>query len=104
MWLNSTIIGSGVEDTSDNNDSDEEFYEIITSEGESFVTSDEEDAEFLQVALENAYTCSPLKQTRDPAEMSSYLLLDKDFCEDDDLGICLLSLLVGYMHSFGFRP
>jgi len=40
--------------------SDESFYEIITSKAESLRTSDEDDAEFIQLALENAFTCSNL--------------------------------------------
>ena len=94
---NSSAIGeneSDSEDSEENIDSGEEFYEITTSEGEPYDTSDEEDAEFLQLALESAYACSPRK-AREPAELSSYLLLDKDFVEDDDiddLGNCLLSL------------
>ena len=63
----------------DSDDEEEkEFCEITTSEGEPYDTLDEEDAELLQAALESAYTCSPFKQGRDPAERSSYLLLDKD--------------------------
>ena len=88
--VNNPLIGPEIEDTSDNNESDEDFYEITTSEADSFVTSNKEDAEFLKVGLESAYMCSPMKQARDPAEMSLYLLLDKNlFCEEDGhLGIC----------------
>ena len=83
------IIGTG--DGDDNAESDEEFCEILTNEVESFATSDEEDTELLQMALEGAYTCSPFKRSTviDPAERSSYLLYDKDLmCEecDDELG------------------
>ena len=67
----------------ESSDSEDEYYEITsTSEAESLATSDEEDAELLEVALDGAYSCSPsvfLKSTRDPAERSSLLLLDKDF-------------------------
>lgn len=73
---------------SDDVDIDEEYCEIFTSEGEaeSFATSDEEDAELLQMALEGAYTCSPFKHSAiiDPAERSSYLLLDKDLMSEDE--------------------
>jgi len=68
------VITSGV---SVDKESSDNFYTITTSEAESFVTSDEDDPEFIQMALENAFTCSPLK-CKDPAEMSSNLLLDKD--------------------------
>ena len=47
-------------------------------------TSDEEDAELLQVALENAYSCNPapfLNSKLDPAERLSLFLLDKDFLD-----------------------
>ena len=39
------IFGTG--DGGDNAESDEDFCEILTSEAESFATSDEEDAELL---------------------------------------------------------
>lgn len=58
----------------------------ITSEAESLATSDEEDAEILQVALESAYSCSPSlfsKCALDPAERLSLLLLDKDFLDSE---------------------
>ena len=60
----------------ESSDSEDEYYEITST------TSDEEDAELLEVALDGAYSCSPSvfsKSTRDPAERSSLLLLDKDF-------------------------
>jgi len=59
---NSAEIGeneSNSEGSEENIDSGEEFYEITTSEGEPYDTSDEEDAEFLQLTLESAYACSP---------------------------------------------
>jgi len=72
FFLFSTSVAIG-----DNEDNGGEFCKI-TSEGELYETSDEEDAEFLQLALESAYACSPLKSAREQAELSSYLLLDKD--------------------------
>ena len=69
-------------DDTDISDSDDDFFEITTSEAESLATSDEEDAELLQVALESAYSCNPAlfsNSKLDPAERSSLLLLDKDF-------------------------
>ena len=62
-----------------NDEGSDEFYKIITSEPESFVTSDEDDVKFIQMALENAFTCSPLKQNSrvELIEMSSYHLLIK---------------------------
>ena len=72
-------------DDSDISDSDDDFVEI-TSETESLATSDEGDAELLQVAFESAYSCSPSlfsKCALDPAERSSLLLLDKDFLDSE---------------------
>ena len=77
---------SGDSDDDEEEEFEEEFCEITTSEGEPYDTSDEEDAELLQAALESAYTCSPFKQGRDPAERSSYLLLDKDLIDEDEMG------------------
>ena len=42
------IIPTG--EVGDTAESDEDYYEIFTSEAESFATSDEEDAELLQMA------------------------------------------------------
>jgi len=78
---NSAAIGENESDSEENIDSGKEFYKITTSEGELYDMSDEEDAKFLQLALESAYARSPQK-AREPAELSSYLLLDKDFVED----------------------
>ena len=36
-----------------NDEDGDEFFEITTSEAESFVTSDEDDAEFIPMALEH---------------------------------------------------
>ena len=74
------------DDTDIESDSDDDFAEITTSEAESLATSDEEDAEILQVALESAYSCNPSvfsKRALDPAERSSLLLLDKDFLDSE---------------------
>ena len=73
------------DDTDAASDSDDDFVEITTSEPESLATSDDEDAELLQAALESAYSCNPSffsKCPLDPAERSS-LLLDKDFLDSD---------------------
>ena len=70
-------------DDSDISDSDDDFVEITTSEAESVSTSDEEDAEFLQMALESAYSCNPSVFSKCPAERSSLLLLDKDFLDSE---------------------
>ena len=84
------IIPNG--EVGDTVESDEGYYEIFTSEAESFATSDEEDTELLQMALEGAYTCSPFKRSTiiDPAERPSYLLFDKGLMSeeerDDELG------------------
>ena len=73
-------------DDTDISDSDNDFIEIIMSEAESLATSDEEDAELLEVAYESAYSYNPAlfsKRTLDPAERSSLLLLDKDFLDNE---------------------
>ncbi|XP_065911590.1 uncharacterized protein [Dysidea avara] len=81
--VNTMAIAENKSDNEASDDSGDDFCEITTSEGEPYNTSDEEDAEFLQMALESVYACSPRK-TREAAERSSYLLLDKDFVEDED--------------------
>ena len=58
-------------DDEDSDDNGGEFRKITMSEGEPPETSDEEDTEFLQLALENTYACLPLKSTREPAKLSS---------------------------------
>jgi len=67
----------------ENNDSGEELCEI--SEWELYETSDEKDTKFLQLTLESAYACLPLKSAREPAKLSSYLLLDKDLLLEDNI-------------------
>ena len=92
----------------DTQESDEEYYEIFTSEAESFATSDEDDAEILQMALEGAYTCSPCKRSMvDPAERSSYLFYDKDLMDEieengeaGDLHVCDFSLCMEFVYVF----
>ena len=67
--------------------SESDFCEITSSEPESVCTSDEEDAERLEVVFEGAYTCSPTlyhSSLLDPAERSSLLFLDKDIGESGD--------------------
>ena len=79
--------------------SESEFYEITSSEAESICTSDEEDAERLEVVLEGAYTCSPnLYQysSLDPAERSSLLFFDKDIGESGDECKCGNTVLKGF--------
>ena len=77
------MMDSAQHETSDiDSDSESDFYEITSSEPESICSSDEEDAERLEVVLEGAYTCSPtLYQSSklDPAERSSLLFLDKGY-------------------------
>jgi len=43
------------------------------SEGELYETSKEEETEFLQMALESVYVCSPLKSAREPAKILSWI-------------------------------
>ena len=76
--------------------SDESLREIVTtSEAESFSSSDEEDAERVEMILERAYTCSPSFFSRpsplDPMERNSLLLLDKDLLDDGEMneGVCV---------------
>ena len=72
----------------DSSESDDDFCEITTSEGESLATFDEEDAELLEMALDGAYSYNPSlfsKCTLDPAERSSLLLLDKDILESEGM-------------------
>ena len=73
---------------SDDSSSGDEFCEITTSEAESFCTSEEEDAELLEMALDGAYSCNPSlfsKCALDPAERSSLLLLEKDFLDSEGM-------------------
>ena len=75
------------DDNVDFSSSEESFCEIVTtSEAVSFSTSDEEDAERIEMTSDRAYTCSPSLFSRlsplDPAERSSLLLLDKDLLHD----------------------
>ena len=80
------MADSAQHETSDS-DSESDFYEITSSEPESVCSSDEEDAERLEVVLEGAYTCSPTlyrSSNLDPAERSSLLFLDKDIGESGD--------------------
>ena len=81
----------------DHSSAEDSFCEITTSEGESFNSSDDEDANRWQVLLEQAYTSSPDRFSSlavDPAQRSSLLLLDKDFIDSDELseGRCVVVL------------
>ena len=81
----SVAIGENKIDDEDSNDSKGEFCEIMTSKGEPYETSDEEDAKFFQLASESAYACLPLKNARKPTKLLSYLFLDKDSMFEDDI-------------------
>ena len=72
---------------SDHSSAEDSFCEITTSEGESFHSSDDEDAERWQMFLEQAYVTSPhrLSRTVSPAQRTSLLLLDKDLVDSDEL-------------------
>lgn len=75
------VAESALHETSDSgSDSESDFYEITSSKPESICSSDEEDAERLEVVLEGANTCSPTlyqSSSLDPAERSSLLFLDR---------------------------
>lgn len=49
----------------------------LTSEGEYFSLSDEDDAQLLDRILEDVYSCKPHFSALDPAERDLLLLLDK---------------------------
>ena len=73
--------------SSEDSESEGGFREITSSEAETVNnTSDEEDAERLEIALQLSYCCDPslLKSSAafDPAERNSLLFLDKDLCYD----------------------
>ena len=63
---------------------EESFYEITTSERESLSSSDENNAEELEMVLHSAYTCSPQKFRSDPVLRNSLLLWDKDLLDSDE--------------------
>ena len=81
----------------DSSDSDSDFREIITSSSEAVATSDEEDLELLELALESAYTCSPSKFAGDPCMRNSLLLLDKDLLDDEDVEGTLVCVVCACM-------
>lgn len=69
---------------------EESFREITTSEAETFCSSDEDDAERLNLIIEGAFGSSPAKvfsktsrRYVEPAQRDSVLLLDKDFIDND---------------------
>ena len=62
--------------------SEESFFELTTTENESYSSSGEEDANRLQLVLERAYACSK-QASVDPVLRSSALLQDKDLLTDD---------------------
>lgn len=76
---------SEVPSDSDSDSTSSDYQEIITSsESETFDTSDEEDADMLELVLESAFTSSPAKfGTGDPSARSSLLLLDKSLADDE---------------------
>ena len=91
---NQYISDSVASDHSSSDSDANDFYEITTSEAESLSTSEEEDAERLQLALETAFSADPsafLKSATalDPAERTSLLFLDKDFIGDEFEGACM---------------
>ena len=72
---------------SDASSSDESFVEIITSEEDLFLSSDEEDETRLQTMLEGVYSCNPalfLSDRVDPVEKESLFLLDKYLLDSDE--------------------
>ena len=72
---------------SDHSSAEDSFCEITTSEGETFHSSDDKDAERWQMFLEQVYITSPhrLSRTVSPAQRTSLLLLDKDLVDSDEL-------------------
>ena len=89
MALEAAGKGSEHEHEEDDHLSTEDsFCEITTSEGESYNSSDDEDANSWEVLLEQAYTSSPdwfSSSAVDPAQRSSLLFLDKDLIDSDEL-------------------
>ena len=72
---------------SDLSNSEESFAEIVTSEGDPFLSSDEEDEMRVQTILEGVYSCNPAlfrSDHVDPVEKESLLLLDKDLLDSDE--------------------
>ena len=67
--------------------SEESFAEIVTSEGDTFLSSDEEDEMRVQTILEGVYSCNSAlfrSDHVDPVEKESLLLLDKDLLDSDE--------------------
>ena len=77
--------------SSDSDSSGSDFHEIITSssDAEGIASSDEDDANLLEVVLGSAYSCDPSllkKRARnEPSSRNSLLFLDKDLLEDESL-------------------
>ena len=72
---------------SDLSSSEESFVEIVTSEGDMFLSSDEEDEMRVQTILEGVYSCNPelfRSDYVDLVEKESLLLLDKDLLDSDE--------------------
>ena len=64
---------------------DESFHEIMTSEGESYSSSDDEDETRLHLLMEGSYTYSPRKIfAKDTVQQNSLLLIDKDLQYETD--------------------
>ena len=87
VWFSDLALeaaGKGSEhehEDDDHSSAEDSFCEITTSEGESFNSLDDEDANRWQILLEQAYMSSPnqiLSSAVDPAQRSSLLFLDKD--------------------------
>ena len=75
--------------------SDEEsFCEITTSEADSLSSSDDDDAEKLELVLQSAYVCSPNKRKfqNDPVLRNSLLLWDKDFIDSESEGTQVIAI------------
>ena len=82
--------------------SDESFYEITTSEGDVLSSSDYDDTEILDLALQSAYTCSPKKRKfkNNPASRNSLLLWDKDFVDSEGIWFSLFPWLFNIYNCF----
>ena len=74
---------------SDSDGSSSDFHEIITSssDAETIASSDEDDANLLEVILGSAFSCDPslLKKSarNEPSSRNSLLFLDKDLLDDE---------------------
>ena len=76
---------------------EESFYEITTSEPESLSSSDENNAENLEMVLHSAYTCSLHKYRCNPVIRNSLLLRDKDLLDSNE---GMYPVLRRYLHNY----